>query len=217
LPWGTDALDLGSARSDREWDVTRVGRQPPEWDDDAVSITEANAVGIRFGGRPTMTGMSSLENLRYLMQIYGNSKYVLAFSNSVNRENYTHPTREYLTGRWVDALACGATVAGIAPGGRANVDLLWPGATLDLGSTARSVGLAKLTTAVKGWKAQHAVNNHFMALKKLDWRWRFQTIANTCGVVPPKLRQELLGLEHRLACDVGVTGSKGTAEDTKRD
>ena len=34
LPWGTDALRLGQSGADRDWDLTRVGRQPPEWEDD---------------------------------------------------------------------------------------------------------------------------------------------------------------------------------------
>ena len=38
-----------------------------------------------------------------------------AFSNAVSPAPYTHPSREYLTGRWTDSLASGATTAGITP------------------------------------------------------------------------------------------------------
>ena len=30
LPWGTDALGLGQGGAHRDWDLMRVGRQPPE-------------------------------------------------------------------------------------------------------------------------------------------------------------------------------------------
>jgi hypothetical protein len=46
------------------------------------------------------------------------AKFVLAFSNRVHQAGYTHPEREYLTARWVDSLAHGAVIAGIAPQSR---------------------------------------------------------------------------------------------------
>ena len=35
LPWGSDTLRLGSANPARPVDLLRIGRQPPDWDDDA--------------------------------------------------------------------------------------------------------------------------------------------------------------------------------------
>jgi hypothetical protein len=199
LPWGADAFRLGHGASHREWDITRVGRQPPEWDDDLVASKAARALGIKYRGRPIMEGVTPLQNQESLMNIYGTSKYILAFSNSVNPENYTHPTRQYLTGRWVDALACGATVAGIAPKGPSIDDLLWSGATLDFGSIRRNEGLLVLAAALEKWTPAMAVRNNTMALKHLDWRWRFKVIADVFGATPIRLAEELKLLEERIS------------------
>lgn len=198
LPWGTDALRLGHGASDRVWDITRVGRQPPEWEDDLAATRAAALLGIKYGGRPSRQALMSLENLKSLMITYGNSKYILAFSNSVNRECYTHPTRQYLTGRWVDALACGAIVAGIAPRGPGNDELLWPGATLELGTVRRDEGLQILGSELKTWCAEKAAVNHTMALKTLDWRRRFKVLADMYGIRPGPLMRELELLEQRV-------------------
>ena len=199
LPWGTDALRLGTGSGDRAWDVTRVGRQPPEWDDDASASEAASRLGLLYRGRPSTDGMSAIQNHRSLMQVYGSSRYLLAFSNAVNPESYTHPTREYLTGRWVDALACGCTVAGVAPRGPGTARLLWEGATLELGGVGRSEGLQILRAAVNAWRPERANFNYAMALRKLDWRWRFAEIANAYGENPPSLSEELVLLRERVA------------------
>ncbi len=198
LPWGTDAFRLGGGSTQRDWDITRVGRQPPEWDNDAAASEAAKLLGIKYGGRPSRAALTSSQNLEFLMNIYGNSKYILAFSNSVNPEKYTHPTRQYLTGRWVDALGCGAVVAGIAPRGPGIDDLLWPGATLDLGSIRRSEGLEVLASALRKWTPDTAVNNFAMALKILDWRWRFKVLADVCGISSVPLAAELKLLQNRI-------------------
>lgn len=198
LPWGSDALRLGGGAASRIWDLTRVGRQPPEWDDDAATAEVAASLGIRYHGRPRREGLSPLRNMEFLMDVYRNSKYLLAFSNSVNPEKYTHPKREYLTGRWVDALACGAIVAGIAPRGRSIDDLLWSGSTLELGSIRRREGLEVLASALKTWTPEAAARNHLMALKVLDWRWRFKVLADAFGVTPGSLHADLALLERRI-------------------
>jgi hypothetical protein len=191
LPWGTDALRLGRGVSSREWDITRVGRQPPEWDDDIAAAGAAEAMGIKYQGRPPGNGMNNLQNQKYMMGIYGNSKYLLAFSNSVNPELYTHPTRQYLTGRWVDALGGGSIVAGVAPQGPSIDALLWPGATLDLGGIRRNDGLEVLAAALRKWTPGMAAVNYAMALRNLDWRWRFKVLADTFGINPVRLADEL--------------------------
>jgi hypothetical protein len=198
LPWGTDALRLGRGASHREWDITRVGRQPSEWDDDSAAASAAAQLGIKYRGRPNREGVTPLQNLKSLMTAYGDSKYIVAFSNSINRENYTHPTREYLTGRWIDALGCGAIVAGIAPRGSGNDALLWPGATLELGTVRRQEGLHILAQELKAWRPDMAATNHTMALKTLDWRRRFKVLADVFEVNPAPLTHELNVLEERL-------------------
>jgi hypothetical protein len=200
LPWGTDALNLGNGAPDREWDITRVGRQPPEWEDDVSTALAAGLLGIRYRGRVRSNGSSTaLQNQELIMHAYGSSKYVLAFSNAANPEGYTHPTRQYLTGRWVDALACGAVVAGISPRSPDVDELLWQGATLELGSVRRQEGLEMVASALKLWTPKSAIRNNAMALKKLDWRWRLKTIADIFGTETATLRIELERLGHRTA------------------
>lgn len=190
LPWGADALRLGSARSQRKVDLLRVGRQPPEWDDDRTTERACRQLGIRFSGRPPSPA-SAVDAQPALMAKYAESRYVLAFSNAVNATSYTHPTREYLTGRWVDALACGAVVAGVAPAAPDAQRLLWPGATLELGGVGRGDGLKVISAALQGWSPQRARVNYRNALARLDWRWRFEAIASVLGESPPRLRSEL--------------------------
>jgi hypothetical protein len=197
LPWGTDALRLGSAAQQRPWDVTRVGRQPPQWEDDIVAAAAATSLGIAYQGRPQSHNLTTVENQRLMMSVYGSSKYVLAFSNSINREHWTHPTRQYLTGRWVDSLACGAVVAGVAPRSESTDELLWPGATLELGGVEREPGLRVLADAIKQWTAATALRNSAAALRKLDWRWRFKVIAETFGLRSAQLDAELVQLQEK--------------------
>jgi hypothetical protein len=199
LPWGADVLGFDGMRAAREWDVTRVGRQPPEWSDDAETSRALESLGMKFRGRPSTEDLTTLENQRSLMGIYADSKYILAFSNSVNPEIYTHPTRQYLTGRWMDSLSCGATVAGIRPRSETADELLWPGATLEFPSVARSEGLEVLAGAIGNWNPQIAVRNHLMALQKLDWRWRFDTLAAHFRINPGLLAKELKRLKEESA------------------
>jgi hypothetical protein len=199
LPWGADVLGCGRMTGEREWDVTRVGRQPPDWSDDVETLRASEPLGIKFRGRPESTGLTNQQNHRLLTEVYSNSKYVLAFSNSVNPEGYTHPTRQYLTGRWVDSLGCGATVAGIRPRSETADELLWPGATLEFPSVQRHEGLAILTGALKSWSPQLAANNYYLALQKLDWRWRFNMLATLFRINPGPLAKELVLLGEQIA------------------
>jgi hypothetical protein len=191
LPWGTDALALGTGRSKRDWDLSRLGRQPPEWDNDEANFLAARAHNISYRGRVPGGHLAASQNQELVMRLNGNSKYVLAFSNVANPESYTHPTKHYLTGRWVDALASGAVVAGIAPRGPDADRLLWEGATLELGSIRQQKGLELIADALKDWTPEYAARNHLMALKRLDWRWRFETIARIFSTETATLRNEL--------------------------
>ena len=127
------------------------------------------------------------------------AKYTLSFSNLASPATYTHPTREYLTGRWTDALASGAVVAGIAPRCEAAEAVLWPGATLDLGTTDRGAGLAVLREAASAWTPREAQLTHAHALERIDWRWRLQEITRTMGWYAPRLEAELDQLRARVS------------------
>jgi hypothetical protein len=199
LPWGTDALRLGSCSPQRNWDITRVGRQPPEWEEDAIASKAANLAGIKYRTRPASDGMNTLQNQRLMMDVYADTKYVLAFSNAANPEPYTHPTRDYVTGRWVDGLAGGSVLAGVHPEGDSARALLWEGATLNFGTVRREEGLRVLSAALRQWTPQLAVRNHTMALKTLDWRWRFQVLADSFGLSCARLAGEIKLLRERLA------------------
>jgi hypothetical protein len=207
LPWGSDVLRLGSANGRRELDLLRVGRQPPAWDDDAATARAAAAVGISFHPRPDGQGLSPFENQRLLMQKYSNAKFALAFSNIANPTPFTHPHRQYLTGRWVDALASGAVVAGVCPREPSIERTLWPSATLELTGVDLGRGLREIAAALPTWHAGIATENHAWSLRRLDWRWRFEALALRFGEVPARLRRELAAL--RLAVEAHPVSSTG--------
>lgn len=197
LPWGSDVLGLGSDGPDRPVDLQRVGRQPPEWADDELVGRKLRSANLIFQGRPTM-GEDGNRNQVLNLGAYRSAKYTLAFSNTVDGSGYTHPTRGYLTGRWTDSLAAGCVVAGIAPSSRTVDRVLWPGACLDLGGVGIEQGMQVLRKAVDAWKPSMAAHNHQMALRRLDWRWRFREIASTLGVVSDPLQRELDLLQSRI-------------------
>jgi len=198
LPWGTDALGLGGAAGNRKWDLRRVGRQPVEWDDDAITNRSCSSSHISFQGRPELYD-EAMKNQQALMEIYRQSKFVLAFSNIANPTNYTHPIRSYLTGRWTDTLACGGIVAGISPTDPSMADLLWEGATLELGTIKREKGLAVICDAVGNWSPELAKHNYRQSLKYLDWRWRFMEITSAFQIKPHKLLDDIKLLELEIS------------------
>ena len=190
LPWGSDVLRLGSGEGDRPVDLQRLGRQPAGWEDDEAIRRACEAAGLRFAGRPPMRDDAGA-NQAELMRCLARAKFVLAFSNAVSPAPYTHPTREYLTGRWTDSLASGSTVAGVAPKVAATAELLWPGALLELDGTDPAQGIEQIAAAVADWDPQAALDNHRRALDSLDWRWRFKDLAAALDVTPEPLEAEL--------------------------
>ena len=190
LPVGYRRTALGSESPNRAWDLIRVGRQPPEWDDDVTTEHACHSRGLTFHGRPAPACDDS-ENTRHVMQVLGQCKFTLAFSNLVDSSPYTHKTKAYITGRWLDAIASGVVVAGILPEMTAVDRLLWPGATLDLGSTRREEGLSVLESAVRAWGSDKPAQQYRRALESLDWRWRFLEIADDLGESPQALTAEL--------------------------
>ncbi|MCK8232088.1 hypothetical protein, partial [Erwinia amylovora] len=51
LPWGADVLRLGGSGAERPWDLTRIGRQPAEWEDDENTGKMCADIGLTFHGR----------------------------------------------------------------------------------------------------------------------------------------------------------------------
>lgn len=190
LPWGSDVLRLGSDNFNRMFDLIRVGRQPFEWDDDTVTLSECKKFNLKFHGRPKAYN-DALVNQQKIMEIYSQSKFLLAFSNVASPSNYTHPFKEYITARWVDALACGATVVGIPPNCFCTQELLSEGSLLNLNTIDRHKGIKVIIDAVQSWTSQKAQDNYYNALRKLDWRWRFLKIASIFKETPTLLGEEL--------------------------
>lgn len=194
LPWGSDVLNLGSSNPVRQLDLVRFGRQPNEWKDDLINAEACRSFDIKFHGRPPSFS-DATDNERELMGMLSKTKFALAFSNRVSPEGHTHPEREYITGRWTDALASGATVAGIPPRSESVQSLLWPEALLDLGTADQTEGLKVIASAVREWTPERAQVNYIRSLETLDWRWRFKTLAEALDIHSSKLDVELARLQ----------------------
>jgi hypothetical protein len=203
LGWGADVLDLGSASKERPVDILRVGRQPEAWDDDFRSASACAGMGLLFAGRPPFFSNDlgdPSSGHRALCTRYAQAKYVLAHSNLAAPAKYTHPTKEYITGRWTDALAAGAIVAGVQPFGDISTeDLLWPGATLAFDRVDLKHNLIALQNAVALWTPSDAIRNFSKALIHLDWRWRLETLAKALGLECPVLESDLVRLKEKIS------------------
>jgi hypothetical protein len=197
LPWGSDVLRLGSDSPSRHFDLLRFGRQPSQWDDDVATGSECDLRGVIFRGRPPELENATESELS-LMQFLQNTKFTLAFSNRVSPNPQTHPRREYLTGRWTDALAAGAIVAGVPPRSDSVSSLLWPEALLDLATVDQRDGLNVITEAIRDWTPAQARLNYVRSLERLDWRWRFKKLAETLGIRSSQLEKELTDLSGAL-------------------
>lgn len=180
-PWGTDTLAFPNSPHDRPVDLLRLGRQPPAWDDDAALLLEAASHGLRAAGRPPM-GRTGAENQRIVRDALASTKFVLAFSNLLSPAPYTHPTRDYITGRWLDALAAGAAVVGAAPHNAS--DVLWDGATIEIDPEDRDAGLHTVAELTQHWLPESALLRQTMAQVHLDWRHRLASIANELNIHP---------------------------------
>ncbi|MBS3180151.1 MULTISPECIES: hypothetical protein [unclassified Pseudoclavibacter] len=197
LPWGADALRM-PFREARATDLQRIGRQPDAWDDDEQTAAAASEFGMAFRGRPPFEDSDDASQKR-VDDATADAKFVLAFSNRSHQSSYTHPTREYLTGRWLNALAAGASVAGIAPRTAVAEQLLWPGSCLELSSTDRAIGLEEISAALANWTPGAARENRRRALERLDWRHRLAVLATDFNLDAPRLQRSLR--EVALAAD----------------
>jgi len=194
IPWGSDVLELGWQKETKDIDLLRLGRQPPEWDDDAVSNALCSKNKIVFHGRPPY-----IQNINdsYLltMRFMKRSKFILSFSNAVDSSPYTHPTKEYITGRWTDALASGAVVVGTTPNCRNVSELLWDAATVNINSTSQDAVINAIKEASHIWTEELAITNYTNALNKLDWRWRFKDILKVLNLNTKKVDTDLIKID----------------------
>jgi hypothetical protein len=179
LLWGSDVLGFGGGAAVRDIDMLRVGRQPSEWEDDEDNKRCLETSGLKYCGRPPDFGVDSNAQKILMQEYMQKSKLALAYSNLVDGSHYTHPKKEYITARWLDAIACGCQVAGIPPRSDYAFDkLLWPQALIELAEPSRDGMLEQIRSAVADWRPAIAEQNYKTALEKIDWRWRFSEIAH---------------------------------------
>lgn len=197
LGWGTDALDLGSGEGNRAWDILRVGRQPEAWDDDPKTETSCAARGLRFHGRPPFSPNSQSQQHDLMQNWYAQAKVLIAHSNLAAPAPYTHPSKDYITARWTDALACGAVIAGVQPAGDMGL-IDWKGATLSFEDIELDRNLDQVAQALADWTPDVAANNYLEALRRLDWRWRIFKIADRLGCTSKPLQSEMARLEEKI-------------------
>jgi len=132
------------------------------------------------------------------MDAMADTRLTLSFTNVVSPAPYTHPTRQYLTGRWLDALASGAVVAGAVPVCQASEELLWPEATVELPPSDLRAGVRGLSQVLEQWSPDVARFNYLRALERLDWRHRFASVASILGWGSATLETELDRLRSRV-------------------
>ncbi|MDO4252710.1 MAG: glycosyltransferase family 1 protein [Rothia sp. (in: high G+C Gram-positive bacteria)] len=197
LAWGADVWGNIEERvsSTKNVDLLRVGRQPEAWDDDQQTASAAAELGLIFSGRPAF-GTSSSQAAQNLASSLKTAKCVLAFSNRVSPASYTHPRREYVTGRWMDALAWGCTVVGKVPATTIAEDYFWQGATLDISPQDLKLGLKTVQNYLESWSSDQAKQHISMALKNLDWRYRFAELANYMNWKIDRLENDLKAMKY---------------------
>ena len=193
LPWGADVWSAFSDRlaalESKSTDLLRVGRQPAAYEDDEATAALAAELGLSFEGRPPF-GANDRESAQHLQDSLNRAKFLLAFSTSVSPAPYTHPTKEYITGRWTDALASGVTVVGKVPNTTTVREILWDGATIDIDHADARAGLAQVADAVSRWTPAQGEQQIRQALQHLDWRHRFVQLCEAMGEVPASLQAD---------------------------
>jgi len=196
-PWGSDALAVhGLPTVERDIDVLAFGRQPTAWGDHATNLRELGELGLSYqGGFPRVAGSANQQHVRDHLR---RAKVVLASSNLASPAPYTHPTRDYITARFTDAVACGTIIAGHPPRCRA-AELLPKAGMLAIDVSSREAGLSHVKAAADGWTAATADAIHASALAHLDWRHRIRHVSEGLGVTTPTLTSELAMLDDAIA------------------
>ncbi len=192
LPWGADVL--GARPTATRIDLQRIGRQPGAWDDDTTNDGHAGRCGLRYGGRPAF-GNSAQDEYRSVHRALAQARAVLAFSNRAAPGTYTHPTRDYLTGRWTDALAHGCMVAGQTPRSQAAVNLIPAESVIDVPVDDVTAGMELIADHLRAAPADIGLRIRQAAARTLDWRHRIRVLADALDVHTATLTQALSDLE----------------------
>lgn len=195
LPWGTDALASWKGRHDatRSVDVLRLGRQPHAWDDDHANERVLRQRSLTYAGRfPDITDGDT--NQQHVRTLLNDSKVVLASGNRASPGPYTHPSAEYISGRFTDALAAGTVIAGQRPRCAA-ADLFPEEAWVNMSVGSREDALDVLQESVQRYSPARAVRLRKHALAEFDWRHRLRDIATVFDVASPVLDSELAAVK----------------------
>ena len=200
LPWGSDVLRLGAGNGHRPVDVIGLGDQPKSLLPEAEFKKEAEELGVRYANAPS----ADLTVSQYFGTLSG-AKYVTLFSNLVSQRGGAHPTKEYFTGLWANALASGASVIGIAPhSDRSFSDILWDGALIDVGSTDRGKFQSELRRAIANWSKDQPRRNYLRSLERLDWRWRIKTLCEHLATDTDALKSQLDEIQEFISGNVAI-------------
>ena len=195
-PWGSDAIGW-PAPTDRDIDVLRLGRQPRTWDDDAENEAMLAEAGLTYQGR--FPGHEDgLVSQQLVVEMISRAKVVLASSNLASPAAYTHPTRDYLTARFTDAVTGGAMIAGQFPTAKA-ARLIPDLARVPIDISDHAAGAAPMIAAVASWSPKLSATLHAHAIVHLDWRHRIREISARLGVDTPTLQEELGQLDLAVA------------------
>ena len=198
LARGADVLGLGVNYHDKSIDVLRLGRQPLTWDDDERNESLFSSLNDRYVGRPPVTFHESNKHAGLMLNYLSKSKFVIAQSNLKDHSKHTHSTKEYFTERWLDSLACGAVVAGVAPTTDPFYQQhLWSGALLELYDDDVEKGVREISQALAHWDPSISSRNHHNSLIKLDWRHRFKGIADYFDVTLVELERSRVEISNR--------------------
>lgn len=197
LPWGTDALAAHRRLQSPDTDVVRVGRQPPAWDDDGVLAAAAHGAGLSFSGRPPM-GNSEADAVESVTDAYARNRVVLASGNASSPATYTHPTKEYVTGRWTDAFANGCLVAGTPPACGAAEILLPQDGLIHTPPSDVAAGMHAIRRHLDQ-ESDASVHLRRFALLQLDWRHRLKRIFSIAGTDTRVLDEEIKQLQQAAA------------------
>lgn len=196
-PWGSDVLGVnGMLRPGRDIDVLRLGRQPAVWEDDKENMRVLADHGLTYRGRFAAAPGGANQHLvrDHLLR----SKIVLASGNLASPSSYTHPTRDYITARFADAVACGALIAGQPPTCKA-AELIPESAKLVIEVASHDAGMHQLKAAVGAWTPAAARAIHARALTSVDWRHRIRQISGALNVSTATLTDELASLNEVIA------------------
>ena len=191
LPFGTPAMEIvGPGMSaEKTVDLQRLGRQPNGWEDDQLGEAAAKE-GLTYSGSVPSDPDHDV-NQQGLHQALSQARSVLAFSNVSAPADYTHPTYQYVTARWLDSLAAGALVAGTAPECAAADRTLWPEGLVDFSPTTPADAMAHVREALEAWTPEVVRRNQVESLRRNDWRLRFAEIASVTGHQTPTLTAQL--------------------------